>query len=369
LGEGMGLQQRVGLYRQLEEHRGKPLIVYVTSTRDNAAGQISADAIAELLSQLHALPAGVNDIDLLIVSNGGDATVAWRIVSLIREQVEKFSILIPQAAFSAATLVALGADHIVMHPHGNLGPTDPQITNRKKGVLFGSEDARAFLRFAKDEVRLTDQKALRDLFVRFGEEVGFVAMGVAARSAQLSQSMAEAMLKLHMKDEGAQSARAISETLNTNYFHHGYPLNKKEASSIGLKIEPANVITDNLMWSIWKDIEADLKLKEPFMPLQLLKADPACAALFSAVPQLSIPPGAPPQVLQMLMQNYAALIATERVPPTSYDVVTGVMESSRFASQARMKGSIFAARQHDLEFKVQMVPETSGWIEVSIPPP
>jgi ClpP class serine protease len=43
-------------------------------------------------------------------------------MSLLREKVKDVAILIPQAAFSAATLMALGADEIVMHPCGNLGP-------------------------------------------------------------------------------------------------------------------------------------------------------------------------------------------------------------------------------------------------------
>jgi ClpP class serine protease len=178
----VGLEQRIPLYKQLEDHRKKPLIVYVTSTRENAPGQIGSDAIAELLTQLEALPSAAQDLDFLVVSNGGDGTVAWRIVSLIRERVKHFSILIPQGAFSAATLLALGANRIVMHPHGNLGPTDPQITNRKKNIAFGSEDVQSFLRFAREDVGLTDQEHLRELFLKFSEEIGFTALGVAART-------------------------------------------------------------------------------------------------------------------------------------------------------------------------------------------
>jgi ClpP class serine protease len=110
------------------------------------------------------MPENATELDLYLVSNGGDGTVAWRIVSLIRERVRKFSVLVPQAAFSAATLIALGADEIVMHPYGNLGPTDPQIHNRNKNVQFGAQDLAAFLTFARDEVGLTDQAPLLELF-------------------------------------------------------------------------------------------------------------------------------------------------------------------------------------------------------------
>jgi ClpP class serine protease len=68
-------------------------------------------------------------IDLFLYSNGGDGIVPWRLVTLIREYADEFSVLVPFRAFSAATLTALGADHIVMHPMGMLGPTDATVTN------------------------------------------------------------------------------------------------------------------------------------------------------------------------------------------------------------------------------------------------
>src|SRR5437588_11893040 len=103
----MPLRRRLALYQRLEKKRGRPLIVYITSTREGSGGAISGDVVPEIQDQLQALPQGTKALDLLLVSQGGDPTVAWRIVSLIRERVEKFSVLVPQAAFSAATLIVL----------------------------------------------------------------------------------------------------------------------------------------------------------------------------------------------------------------------------------------------------------------------
>jgi len=363
----MAFQDRLRLYANLEGYRGKPLIVYVTSTRANAVGQIAQDVIPELINQLHSLPA-TEDLDFLVISNGGDGTVAWRIVSLIREQVKKFSILIPHAAFSAATLIALGADEIVMHPYGNLGPTDPQIHNPKKAIQFGAEDVQAFLRFAREKVGLTDQEPLRDLFLKFGEEVGFTSIGVAARSSQLSLTMGEKMLQHHMKDEKAQTkAKAISEALNSKYFHHGYPVSRSEAGTIGLPIAKPDRKLEDLMWAIWKDLESELKIRETFVPLDLVRANPACQGLFAPVAQLQLPVGANGAALQILFQMYLQQVVTTSVPPTAFDNTLSIVESTRKASRFQMSGSIFAARQHDLEMKVQVVPEKMGWIDVTMP--
>ena len=92
-------------------------------------------------------------------------------MSLFREFAKRFCVLIPYRAYSAASLIALGADEIVMHPYGNLGPTDPQLTNVKKQVQFGSQDLAAFLQFAREEVGLSDQAQLQAVFQQFIQEV------------------------------------------------------------------------------------------------------------------------------------------------------------------------------------------------------
>src|SRR5947199_6073095 len=94
----MGLSERIPTYRKIESIRRCPLITYVTGTRQNAQGAMAADALPELIDQILLLPADAKKIELLIVSNGGDPTVAWRIMCLLRERVENVGVFIPQSA-------------------------------------------------------------------------------------------------------------------------------------------------------------------------------------------------------------------------------------------------------------------------------
>lgn len=211
-GSHMPIQQRIQLYTELETLRQRPLIVYVTSFRQKATGLMAADAIPELLDQLGKVPLENRGIDLLLVSHGGDATVAWRAISLLRERFSSVAVLVPQAAFSAATLLALGADEIVMHPHANLGPVDPQMTVAKVipgasgpvEVRFGYEDLLGFLEFARTEAKLTNEVHIKELLQQFCAEVGTIAVGLAARGSLLSITMGEKLLQMHMKDRKAQ---------------------------------------------------------------------------------------------------------------------------------------------------------------------
>jgi hypothetical protein len=376
----MSLETRLPLYRELEERRGRPLIVYVTSARQGfgAAGIIAGDAIGELLLQLCALPRGTDALDLLVVSAGGDPTVAWRIVSLIREKVRRFSVLVPEAAFSAATLIALGADEIVMHPHGNLGPVDPQISaaSRKTGergpgaesVQFGSEDLAAFLAFAREQVGVSDQEELFKVFALFCRDVGAVPIGVAARSAQLSLYMGEQLLRLHMTDEAeGQKARAIAEALSKKFYHHGYPLNRTEAGKIGLKVQNPPVEVEELQWRIWSDLREELELREPFNPNALLAANPACSPLFAPAPQLSVPANLPPPVMQQIIQNVLEQIQIVAVPPTPFGLINALIESPRLATRFVTEGRILATRLPDLQLQIRVAPDRASWRTVPIP--
>lgn len=364
----MGLAERRRLYTELEQARGRPLITYVTSPRPGQQAMMAADAIPEVLDQLSSLPTDTTKIDVLIVSNGGDPTVAWRMMSLLRDRLQQVSVLVPQAAFSAATLLALGADEIVMHPHGNLGPVDAQISVRRRGAgpqdfeekRFGSEDLTGFLAFAREEVGLTDQQYLSSVFKAFCNEVGATTVGTAARGARLSLSLGEKLLLMHMKDDAdAQKARGIAEALNKEFFHHGYPVGRVEARKLGLKVPEKNdPEVERLMWAIWKDIEGEMRVREQFTLTGELSSNPGAAALFGPIPQLNIPATLPPQVLNQILGQVLQAVS---VQPVDFEILAAVVESTRLASRFVSRGKILATRMPDMQLAVNPVPTRTGW--------
>ena len=330
---------------------------------------MAKDAVPELLDQLQALEASTKALDLLLVSDGGDPTVAWSIASLIRERVKKFAVLVPQAAYSAATLIALGADSIVMHPHGNLGPVDPQIRTIRKGeggqteqLQFGAEDLNSFLRFTRETVGLTDQNHLAQMFEFFCKDVGSVQIGIAARSSQLSIMMGEKLLKMHMKGaDQSQQAATIAEALNKNFFHHGYPVSRSEAKEIGLKIAEENSEVEDLLWRIWSSLEQEFDFRRPFNPLEIVEKSGRASVLFDPVPLAAIPSNLPPQVQQQAYQQILSEIAVNQVETVDYTATHAVMESIRCASRCTSTGKILATRRPDLQITYNVVRVSEKW--------
>ena len=262
----MSWKTRTALYRRIEEHRKRPLVVYVTSKRVGVNSFMSTDALPYLIEQIDALPPDTKAIDFLIASYGGDPMVAWRISSLLRQRVEDVAVLIPQSAYSAATLVALGANEIIMHPNSHLGPVDMQIQIPPQGdggqaKRFSTEDISAFLDFVRDNLKITDQEHIRALFEITCREVSSLVIGLTARSSKLAVDLGESLLALHMKgDENRPKVKAIIDSMSRKFQSHSYPVNRKEAIEIGLPVKKEqDPSLEKLMWETWLDIEEELK--------------------------------------------------------------------------------------------------------------
>src|SRR5262249_21355432 len=150
----MPVPDRHTLIKKIEDLRGSSVICFLTSLRPNVPSVIAEDAVRVFFDHLLLLPSRpVDKLDIFLCSNGGSGTVPWRLVSLFREFAKSFNVLIPYRAYSAASLIALGADEIVMHPFAELGPIDPTVSNefnpveqptgRRLGISV--EDVKAYI--------------------------------------------------------------------------------------------------------------------------------------------------------------------------------------------------------------------------------
>lgn len=115
---------------QLAAHTGRDTILYATKWTD--PGGVSPDTISiteedvqGFMEVVHGLRNG--NLDILLHSPGGSAEATEAIVSYIRSKFKNVRVIVPQAAMSAATMLACSADLVVLAKHSSLGPVDPQM--------------------------------------------------------------------------------------------------------------------------------------------------------------------------------------------------------------------------------------------------
>lgn len=349
----MPIERRVNLYRAIEARRGRPLVVYVTSTRPRYQIEIASDVIPELAVQLDQI--GTTDaIDLLLISDGGCMATAFQVVAIIRERVKRFSVLAPSVAASAATVVACGAESLVMGPSGFLSPVDAQFRGRQLSEslssMFGAEDVEAFIKFTRQQGTQVASNAITELV----GQVGTVPLGSAARASKHLPREIEKLLRQHMRGIGAHwKSRRIARKLIGGFLTHGSRISRAEAVEIGLPVERRDPELERLIGAVADDFADFFQLRTPWNAASLVHENEACAALFKPIEVLNVPTYGP----------------REEAPPTPYRLVQAVVESSRHASQKVEEGFIFASRKSECSVGTAITQTKSGWVSVEVPPP
>ena len=109
--------------------RGRPVIAYITNIHSDAASEIEINDsdIEEFASLVADIDSKEKEIDIILQSNGGYLKSAHKIIELLRSRFEKVNFLIPLKAYSAASMMCMSADEIVMTPESSLSPFDVQI--------------------------------------------------------------------------------------------------------------------------------------------------------------------------------------------------------------------------------------------------
>jgi len=121
----MNYNQRQTLYRELERDRHSKVLLYVTGDRPGFETLISREVIDLFVHHLDTI-GPVKKITLILYSSGGDVSAAWAIANLLRIFADDLEVIVPAKALSAGTLIALGADRILMTKQATLGPIDPR---------------------------------------------------------------------------------------------------------------------------------------------------------------------------------------------------------------------------------------------------
>ena len=268
----------------IESLRGSKVLTYVTSDRQPPLkAQIATDSIPIFFEHLKKI-GNTDKIDLFIFSTGGDIMPPWRLVNLIREFTKNFNVLVPYRAHSAATMIALGADEIVMGRLGELSPIDPKISTpfnpphpdvpNEPKTAISVEDVFGYFNLAKEKLKVSEQTSVISVLESLTDKVHPLALGAVYRTHSLIRLLAAKLLGLHMDEEkAAKKIDQIVEDLVEKLYYHNYLINRKEAKKLGLKIVFPSDELEQLMWDLYSVYEREMGLGQPFNPMQLLPVE------------------------------------------------------------------------------------------------
>ena len=258
-------QRRIKLIKAIERARKSRVLTYVCGDRVGMGpALIGNDAVRPMYD--HLLKIGkTSKLDLFLYSIGGGVEVPWRMITMLREHCDSLGVLIPYRAYSAATLIALGCDDIVMSRKAELGPIDPGLTIHHDGSKeeVRVEDVMSFIRFLKEVAALGDQTAIAENVRILVDKLSPWVVGSIYRTHAHIRSVAQKMLASHVKEVDEQVGNLIVETLAERTYSHGHAIGRAEAIDLALPVKEASENVEQLLWHLLESYEEMMELRRP----------------------------------------------------------------------------------------------------------
>lgn len=275
----MGKSERLDLIKKIEQKRGSKVVTYVLTDRPGYNVLIGSDTPRIFYDHLDGASKKIPKLDVFVYSIGGDTSAPWRIISLFREFAEEVNILVPFRAYSAATLLAIGCDSIVMGKKGELGPIDPTVNSefnpvdpivQNRTLAINVEDVTSYIELLK-KFGINDQKQIGESFTKLTQAVNPVALGYINRHYSFIRMVATKLLKSHKNPFKEEKIEKIVKELIEEIYFHGHGIARDEAKCMGLNIINPEADLEELMWKLFLEYEEDLELNEPLITEDILE--------------------------------------------------------------------------------------------------
>ena len=253
----MKAEDRVSLIERLEQLRNSKVIVYFSYT------PLDDSILVPLYRQLKEI-GHTKKIDLILHSYGGAVDTPYKVVTLIREFCDEFAVIVPFVAKSAASMLVLGSDEVVMGPISELGPIDPLVKHPVyKDTLVPVQAVWHCLDYLQRSiVNSSDPEVASLLVTPLLDKLDPLLIGDYEKTIKASRQYAEKLLSRYMLKDDPERVSSVSQALTEGYFSHGYPIGRREAKDLGLKVTEAHGELWDVIWDLYLAYEELFKEKE-----------------------------------------------------------------------------------------------------------
>jgi len=237
-------QELIGTYEQRFDCR---LIVVIDA--------IFPESIPKLEELLYDADPG-QDMHMMLYSPGGDGETAIRMVRSVQARCRNLTVIVPDYAKSAATLLVMGAHCILMGPTSDLGPVDPQfrIGHGETEALVSAKDIIAAVTQAEEAVAARPDTF--PLHAALLSDVTALQVQQARSALERTADLVEEALKSNPGRTKAQVARLkakLMDPLISLPKEHSAVFGAQAAKAAGLPVEIVDPRSDQwrMVWRLF----------------------------------------------------------------------------------------------------------------------
>ncbi len=269
-------RDRATLIGEIERARDSRVLSFVTGDRQQLSAMIAGDVLPLAYEHLRAI-GHVREITLFLYTQGGDSLAGWGLVNMIREYCDRFVVMAPFRCYSCGTLIALGADEVIVTPGTQLSPVDPSVASpynpaapnqggpQVQLLPVSIEDLLGYLNLVTQEVGLRDEGALGRILETLSEKVHPMALGAVYRAKEQVAFLARQLLMNHFQD--VKQIDVIIEHF-TKMPSHSYIVGRREAQRIlgDDFVLSAEEAIETLMVDLYNAYRDWMQLSTPYSP-------------------------------------------------------------------------------------------------------
>lgn len=247
--------RRQQIIKEIEQKTGRKLITYTTNFQ-HPMGAIQRQDVPIIEDMLRSVSdSGAKKVDLMIQSPGGELSPTEKILQIIRNRFESFRVIVPNEAKSAATMLALGSDEIVMGHTSELGPIDPQVMKALPNGTFIFVPAHALINTLENIKQKIKQKEPYQMYIPILSNIEPEMIDICSKAISESKEIAEQWLKTYMfKKDGKKAKKIIDDLSSTKVFKtHGKMISAQQAKNMGLNVKILQKEDDlwKLIWELY----------------------------------------------------------------------------------------------------------------------
>ena len=218
----------------VEEITGIPLVIYAVDFTDEGRAAQHGSVIQIELSDKTGFMQALSDIpdgplDVLVHSPGGSPSATESIVHLLRARFSPIRFLVPHTAKSAATMLALSGNEILIGDGGELGPIDPQLHIAQDQRLVVVPACAAIDQFRQIHTDVTKRPESIRGWLPILRQYGPSFLQECLNSIELSKRLAREWLETYMfhgEEEATTRADRVADWLadHNNFNSHSRPV-------------------------------------------------------------------------------------------------------------------------------------------------
>ena len=247
----------------LIQHRQRPLLVLYYPAKSRINEWDLGDVYATLRSSGATPENRIPKLDVLLDSYGGHPVAGYRLAQLIRDFCDEASFLIPDHAYSAATLLCFAGEQIRLAHFAGLSPIDITLVFEsgkapRKEVELATVDS--FMDFARIARKMIEEQLAEigcngttnvdsDLLVAMVREVGPMQVGKYYRERGLTGQYAETLLDSYMFANHADREQRRKDVIRKFLFGapaHDFHLDYHLCTEWGLEVKEMPTVESDL---------------------------------------------------------------------------------------------------------------------------